>query len=94
MKKEKRKDLYDFENELNRLLTFYRDKLSRLIVIKGLRRTGKTSLLRVSLNEAKLGYVLIDMREFDIPSKNEIEIKLKEALIRYFLFLYVLFKQN
>lgn len=79
--KERREDLYNFDNELEKLLDAYRSELVRLIVIKGLRRTGKSSLLRVSLNMSGLNYILVDMREFEIPSKVEIYNQLKEGLL-------------
>ncbi|MGQ4915592.1 MAG: AAA family ATPase [Candidatus Asgardarchaeia archaeon] len=79
--KEQRKDLYNFDNELERLIRAYHNDLVRLIVIKGLRRTGKSSLLRVSLNESGLNYILIDMREFDIISRSELYEYLRKALL-------------
>jgi len=47
------------------------DSLSNpLTLIFGVRRSGKTSLLLVGLNEAKLPYMIIDCRDFPInPSK-------------------------
>lgn len=33
-----------------------------MIIVKGLRRTGKSSLMRVALNEAELPYIFIDLR--------------------------------
>ncbi|ARM75578.1 AAA family ATPase [Acidianus manzaensis] len=58
--KTKREDLFDRENELNGLLTnIYRP----LIVLSGVRRIGKTSLLLVALNESKLPFILIDARK-------------------------------
>jgi AAA+ ATPase superfamily predicted ATPase len=33
-----------------------------MVVIKGLRRTGKSSLIRVALNETGLPHILIDLR--------------------------------
>ncbi len=38
---------------------------TRMIVIKGVRRTGKSSLLRVALNVAKVPSLLVDMRMLD-----------------------------
>ncbi len=39
------------------------DSLTRLIVVRGLRRTGKTSLVLTTLNELGVPYVFIDVRE-------------------------------
>ncbi len=63
--KEKKNDLYNYDRELNLIVRELRDPKTPLIVIKGLRRTGKSSILRVALNEAKLNYVLVDFREFE-----------------------------
>ncbi|MGC9136014.1 MAG: AAA family ATPase [Caldivirga sp.] len=57
-------DLFNFEKEFNRLSYLINDPLTRLIVVKGLRRTGKTSLVLTLLNELGVPYVLIDVREF------------------------------
>ncbi len=42
--KTRKVDLFNFEKEFNRLSYLINDPLTRLIVVKGLRRTGKTSL--------------------------------------------------
>jgi len=78
--KEKRVDLYDFEEEIDRIVKELHDSLTRMIVIKGLRRTGKSSILRVSLNEAKLNYILVDMREFEDVSPKVFGYGLSKAL--------------
>lgn len=74
--KVKREDLYDREEELKEL----EDALSnnRIILITGIRRIGKTSLLRVFLEEKKKEsnpFVFIDCRSFtkgNIINKNEL----------------------
>ncbi len=50
------------EEPLNRLIKELRDPLTRMIVIKGIRRVGKSSLMRVALSELDLPYLLIDLR--------------------------------
>jgi AAA+ ATPase superfamily predicted ATPase len=60
--KTRKEDFFDMENELE---TFKKELLepnTRMIVIKGLRRTGKSSLMRVVLNEIKLPHIFIDLR--------------------------------
>ncbi|WP_338602429.1 ATP-binding protein [Sulfolobus tengchongensis] len=58
--KMKREELFDREKELNELLS----NLHRpLILLTGVRRIGKTSLLLVALNESKIPYILIDARK-------------------------------
>ena len=61
--KVERRDLYDFDEQLNQLLRFVREG-TRLTKIVGLRRTGKTSLLLTALNEGGFPYVVIDGRMF------------------------------
>ncbi|MGQ4892246.1 MAG: AAA family ATPase [Candidatus Njordarchaeia archaeon] len=78
--KERRSDLFNFDEEINKIVNELLDPLTRLIVIKGLRRTGKSSILRVSLNEAKLNYILLDMREFSDLDRRTFLYELSEAL--------------
>lgn len=61
--KTERKDLFGVDYVLHSLVAHLQDKQVRLIVIKGLRRTGKTSLLNVALPESGQEYVKIDARE-------------------------------
>ena len=65
--KTERKDLFGGEYVLNNLQDYLSDNSTRLIIIKGLRRVGKTSLLNVALQELKMGskrgFVKIDVRE-------------------------------
>jgi hypothetical protein len=58
--KTRREDLYDFNRELSRLVTALRAE--RLTLVTGLRRTGKTSLLRVALGEAGVTHLYVDVR--------------------------------
>lgn len=61
--KTERNNLFGGEYALNNLNDYLLDNSTRLIVIKGLRRTGKTSLLNAALNELKFDSVKIDVRE-------------------------------
>ncbi|MEM0272695.1 MAG: ATP-binding protein [Thermoprotei archaeon] len=63
--KERRKDLYDFEEELSDFVGFLKD--FKIIVVKGLRRTGKTSLVKTGLNESGLPYIYFDTRFSENP---------------------------
>ena len=63
--KSKREDLYDREKELEELNTFLRGNLGPMALLLGLRRTGKTSLLKVSLSEFKGPTITIDMRKIE-----------------------------
>lgn len=60
--KEHRYDLFGREAELRELGNSIRSK-EKLIVIYGVRRVGKTSLLHVFLNEKEVPYILIDIRD-------------------------------
>jgi AAA+ ATPase superfamily predicted ATPase len=64
--KENREDLYDFDEPFERLSAFLQEPVERtpLIVVKGMRRTGKTSLIKTALNELELTYLYVDGREF------------------------------
>ncbi len=55
-------EFYDFEEELGRLIAEINAPDTRMIVLKGLRRTGKSSLLRVALNEAGVPHIVLDVR--------------------------------
>ncbi|MCS7365154.1 MAG: ATP-binding protein [archaeon GB-1867-035] len=58
--KVKKEDLYNREEELEKLK--FALKTSPLILILGLRRTGKTSLLYTALNEFKIPNIIVDLR--------------------------------
>lgn len=60
--KEKVEDLFGRKEQLNELGNAIKNK-EKLVVVYGLRRVGKTSLLHVFLNEKEIPYVLIDVRE-------------------------------
>ncbi|MGC9047576.1 MAG: AAA family ATPase [Caldisphaera sp.] len=58
--KTERKDLFDREKELNELIS---NSHRPLVLLTGVRRIGKTSLLFVFLNEIKVPFILIDARK-------------------------------
>jgi hypothetical protein len=60
--KTKREDFFDMDEEFNTLRSELLDPYTRMVVIKGLRSTGKSSLIRVALNETGLPHILIDLR--------------------------------
>jgi len=68
--KEKKEDLYNFEEEYKKLHDSIENR-ERIIVIKGVRRTGKTSLMKVVYNELKCPKMFIDGR-ITPPNQNEI----------------------
>ena len=74
-----RSDLFDFDQEIDALTKFIKEPSTRLIVIKGLRRTGKTSLILSTLNTLNVPYVFIDIREI-IRSRRGLYMLLSNAL--------------
>ncbi|WP_048147062.1 AAA family ATPase [Pyrococcus abyssi] len=82
--KSKREDLYDREEELEELLTLIEER-KPLIVLKGIRRLGKTSLLRVALNEAKVPHVIVDLRGVNPNSRRDLYLRFQSALNDYLL---------
>ena len=55
-------DFYNYREELRALVSGVKDPLTRMIAIKGVRRIGKSSLLRVGLGLVDRPYVLFDVR--------------------------------
>ncbi|MDK2384880.1 MAG: ATP-binding protein [Candidatus Korarchaeota archaeon] len=80
--KSKRDDFYDMEAELDSLISELLNPISRMVVVKGIRRTGKSSLVRVSLSELDLPYVLIDLRLGGSISPEDIYSYLSDELSR------------
>lgn len=87
--KEKLEDLYDFEDLFRKLIGLIKATVQRnpLIVVKGVRRAGKTSLIKTALNELGLPYLYVNGKRFaDMPvitKKNllkELERGLNEAV--------------
>jgi len=64
----RKEDLFDFEEEYSELLKAIKGE-HRLIVIKGLRRTGKTSLMNVVYNQIKNPRLFVDAREIPVGKK-------------------------
>lgn len=62
--KTSKKDLYNFEAELEELYRAYR--YGRVISIVGLRRVGKTSLVLTFLNEYRIPNIFIDCRRISL----------------------------
>jgi AAA+ ATPase superfamily predicted ATPase len=60
--KERRADFYDRHVELNEVLEALRLG-ERLVLVYGIRRIGKSSLIKVALSEANAPYIFIDTRE-------------------------------
>ncbi len=60
--KTKRKELFDRENELKEIEDAIR-RGERLILLLGLRRLGKSSLLNVTLNELPNPSIKVDVRK-------------------------------
>lgn len=78
--KEKIRDFFDYKEELTSLVNHITDKSTRLVVIRGLRRTGKSSIIRVALHKTGVKHILIDARELTTLSRKSFEVKLLEEL--------------
>jgi len=76
--KSKREDLYNFENELEMLKKGM--ETSKMVVVSGLRRTGKTSLIKVALNEVNIPYLYLDPRFSMNPNYRDFVELLKKGL--------------
>jgi AAA+ ATPase superfamily predicted ATPase len=74
--KTSRSDLYDFEEELERLSHALSEPM---VLVSGLRRTGKTSLVLTALNESGLPHVYVDLRE-GFTSSRELYVLLSRSL--------------
>jgi hypothetical protein len=77
--KSSREDLFDFEAELNSVINGIKNE--KITVIRGLRRTGKTSLMKVALNESGYPYIYLDPRFSTRPTQSDL-VKLLERGIR------------
>lgn len=60
--KTSKEDFFDMERELESLKRDLVDPNTRMIVIKGIRRIGKSSLMRIALNESGIPHVFMDLR--------------------------------
>jgi len=58
--KARREDLYDFDEELKK---FSKALDEPMVLVSGLRRTGKTSLILTGLNTSGVPYIYFDLRE-------------------------------
>lgn len=74
-----RRDLYDREKELSQLVDALKGR-GKLIVVTGIRRIGKTSLIRVALKESKLPYIYLDLRKLETYSDAALLSLLSDAL--------------
>ncbi|MBI4981165.1 ATP-binding protein [Candidatus Woesearchaeota archaeon] len=82
--KTKKEDLYGMDFTVDSLVSYLKDPSVRMIIIKGLRRTGKTSLLNVALEESTTPFLKIDVRESPYYDRTEFEkdliLKIKETV--------------
>jgi AAA+ ATPase superfamily predicted ATPase len=76
--KERRDELYDFEKELEELMKGI--ERSPITIVIGMRRTGKTSLLKVALNEIGNPYIYLDTRLSVNPTYRDFIYIVKESL--------------
>ncbi len=81
--KETRKDFYNREKELEELFNAI-ELNEQLIIVYGIRRIGKSSLVRVALKELLLPHALIDVREIYFRANMVTEYYLVENIIENF----------
>ncbi len=81
--KENRGDFYDRERELSELLKAVRLG-EQLIIVYGIRRIGKSSLVKVAMRELPLPYVLIDVRKIYFRANMVTEQYLVEEIVDVF----------
>lgn len=76
--KDNKSDFFNFEILQEELKNAINNKLIPLIAVHGLRRTGKTSLIKVVLNSLKKKHIWIDSR--DISSRKDFNDKLIDKI--------------
>lgn len=77
--KTKKEDLFDREEELSELTHLV--ETYPIVVVTGLRRVGKSSLIRVFLKESKLPFVMVDGRKlYEMTSGNISSLQLSQLL--------------
>ncbi|WP_240931259.1 ATP-binding protein [Acidianus sulfidivorans] len=59
--KTERVDFFDREKEIEKL----KELKTPITLVLGLRRTGKSSLIKIALNEMNLPYIYLDLRKFE-----------------------------
>ena len=78
--KESKEDFFNFEPELDTLTRELKSEETRMIVIKGVRRTGKSSLLKVGLAESKAPCLFLDARAFGPFSPDQVYDLMADSL--------------
>ncbi|MDI6738311.1 MAG: ATP-binding protein [Nanoarchaeota archaeon] len=78
--KTRKEDMFEMDYLIDSLANSMGEKDVRMAVIKGLRRTGKTSLLNVSLNQTKQKHIKIDVRESPYYDRKEFMLYLAEKI--------------
>lgn len=76
--KERREDLFDREEEIEKLKKSISNQPMTLLL--GIRRIGKTSVLKVALNELGAPYVYLDLRSLEDCSRASLYRLLSEAI--------------
>lgn len=79
--KNNREDFFNFEVLQDELKKAIQDKTTPLTAVYGLRRTGKTSLIRVVLHSLRKKHVWIDSR--DISSRNDFYKTLSDEIDKH-----------
>ncbi len=70
--KKSRQEFFNFDEELEKFINGLRDRITRMVVVKGIRRSGKSSLIHVGLSEVKLPSIVIDIRVSGLGVQKEL----------------------
>jgi len=82
MPKERRSEFYEYNGYLDKFLNLTKGG-ARLVVIEGLRRMGKTSLLQVGLNEAGYPYLFVDARPKPRTASNFLKVNMERGVKKF-----------
>ena len=61
--KSQRENFYNFKSEADEIVHAIESDATRFIIVTGMRRVGKSSIVNVLLNEMKHPYIWVDTRE-------------------------------
>ncbi len=73
-------EFYNYRSELSLFIDGISDNITRLIVVKGIRRIGKSSLVRVGCNVSSSNCIFVDVRAYGFLSVDRFYELLSNAL--------------
>ena len=78
--KNQRENFYNFESEADEIVHAIESDATRFIIITGMRRVGKSSIVNVLLNEMKHPYIWVDTRELGTINVDSFYRSMEDAL--------------